>query len=144
MPTKPEPRYRVSVTAKVVATIMDKLITPDNFKQPEVQEVLALFSAVNKKIATGTMQPHYTSVAKESLEESLGMIETVSSIANDFGTDRTFDGKEEYWAWCYEQMQQQGSKLNEKYLEGAYEHMYLNGLMNEEMEDKFEAGELLP
>ena len=131
-------KYRLSLTARQIQLIMERMITPETITSPEILDLMSAFAGVNKKIAGGEA-PDYIPTPRETIADKLGM-HTSNNVAADmsFGmAGKTFQSKEVYWEYCYMQ-HMQGKECTPAMLEAANEHRYLNDLMSKEEEAEFE------
>lgn len=153
-----EPKYRLSLTATNIRTIMAMSLTEENVTKPDVQDVIAALAPTNRKIQEGTKQPDYIPKPRPTLEELLGIepddIPTVkqhhtaedmdSTKAMTFGTNRTFSSKEEYWEWSYKKWAKKPEACTTGMVEAAMEYMYLKGMLSEADSATFELGKPIP
>lgn len=119
----PTKKYRPSLRAELIdhALALAKKEQPISDLSIDLIGALAPFSA---KIANGSILPASVVSPKESIEESLGLVD-VTLYNNDMIT------KEDYWNRCYELYVDSPELCTLQEIKAAQEHMYLNDLMSE-------------
>jgi len=133
-------KYRPVLTAGLVDHIMflAKSESPISQESIELISILAPFQA---KIKNAGVAEAYSTTAKPSLEEQLGMPSATVPTVFQLGAT-TYLSKEEYWAACYHIYLRSPSLLSLEEIQAAREHMYLHDLMSDDEMRLFESHNL--
>ena len=127
-------KYRVPLTAKQILAVLPILRAASAIETSiSLDEAIYRLASYEFKIHNKAIAPAYTSKAKQSLEESLGMTTPDPSLAIP---------KETIWLNAYQKYLDSGSiwdTLSVSEIEAAKEHMYLNFLMSPEEVAEFES-----
>lgn len=133
IPARPkQQKFRPVLTADQISKILELAKTELPLSVDAIS-LIATLSPFQAKILNQGITPAYTLAparVKANSLESLG----AASAAVDHNPN-----KEEYWALCYERLQEYGAEhlsLNE--IQAAREHMYLNDLMSADEMVEFE------
>lgn len=122
-------KYRPVLTEQAINHILTlaKKETPLSLASIEIISILVPFQA---KIENDSIFAAYdTSLPKESIEESIGLIDSISITYSVKGV--SYPTKEEAWDAAYNIYTMAPDTLTLKEMHMAKEHMYLNNLMTE-------------
>jgi hypothetical protein len=124
-------KYRPSLPAAAIKHIL-ALAKAENPMSAESMQVISILAPFEAKIANNCITPAYTTIAKPSVEESLGMIETTETRS-----------KEAIYADSYYKWKENPTSCSLLEIEQAQEHRYLNDMMTPEEEAAHEANSKL-
>lgn len=136
-PSKPAAvavKYRPSMTSYQITKILELAKLESEGISPISMSIIATLAPFQAKIENAGIQASYTPVPAKPSTTSLEALGAASAAV-----DQVVD-KEEYWALCYERLQQYGAtELSLVELQAVAEHRYLNDLMTTEEESEHES-----
>lgn len=120
MSTNPSVKFRPSLSAQQITTLVDILST-----YPEHTELCKVFRVFKLKADHGIVTPSHVSIGRPSIEQSLG-----------FSDDTTPDASIEVLLQMYEA---NPSILSRTQMDKVEKHRYVNDLMTPEEESQYES-----